>query len=208
MTTTQEKTFSGPLGPVTSGLLKFVGGASELTLVAGPKDSDHLYQGRFSGLVPEIDTTGGVVTVRYPRRLHPFSARRHSGSLTIHPTVAWAIEVDGGTGRLTADLSGIVLSRLDLGTGASHVSISLPRPRGTVRIQVAGGVSNVSLRRPQDVAARIAVSGGASQLTFDTQHLGAAGGGTTFASPTYDTTEDRYDIEVLGGASALTIDRA
>ncbi|MFJ7070543.1 hypothetical protein [Streptomyces sp. NPDC101115] len=206
--TTQEKTFDGALGAVTTGTLKFVGGASELTLAAEPKDSEHLYQGTFSGLVPEIDTTAGVVTVRYPRRLHPFSVRRHSGSLTLHPTVSWAIEVDGGTGRLTADLSGLVLTRLDLGSGASHVSVSLPRPRGTVRIRVAGGVSNVSLRRPQDVAARIAVRGGVSQLTFDTQHLGAAGGGATFAGPTYDTSEDRYDIEVLGGASALTVDRA
>jgi len=206
--TTQEKTFEGALGAVTTGTLKFVGGASELTLAAGSKDSEHLYDATFSGLVPEIDTTGGVVTVRYPRRLHPFSIRRHSGSLTLHPGVAWAVEVDGGTGRLTADLSGLVLTRLELGSGASHVSVFLPRPRGTVLIRIAGGASNVSLRRPQDVAARVAVRGGVSQLTFDTQHLGAAGGGATFEAPTYETAEDRYDIEVLGGASALTVDRA
>ncbi|MEV5341629.1 hypothetical protein AB0K93_24585 [Streptomyces sp. NPDC052676] len=206
--TTQEKEFSGPLGSVTTGLLKFVGGASELTLVAASKDSEELYEGHFTGLVPEVEATGGVVTVRYPRRLHPFSVRRHSGRLTLHPTVPWAIEVDGGTGRLTADLTALTLTRLDLGSGASHVSLALPRPRGTVSIRVAGGVSNVSVRRPQDVAAHISITGGASQLTFDGQHLGAIGGGVTFASPTYDTSEDRYDIEVFGGASALTVDRS
>lgn len=200
------KEFSAELGSLTSGVLRFVGGASELTLATEDKDSGYLYQGRFSGLLPEVGTAAGVVTVRYPRRLHPFSIRRHSGELTINPTVAWAVEVDGGSGRVTADLSALTLTGLELGGGASHVSIALPRPQGTVRIRIAGGVSNVNLRRPLDVATQIRVAGGASHLTFDNQHLGAVGGGVTLASATFDIAEDRYDIQVQGGSSALTID--
>jgi hypothetical protein len=203
----QEQQFSEALGSVTTGLLKFVGGASELTLAAEEKNSDDLYRGRFSGLVPEVHAAAGVVTVRYPRRLHPFTIRRHNGQLTVNASVPWAVEIDGGAGRVTADLSSLQLTRLDLGGGASHVSIVLPRPSGTVRIRIAGGASNVTLRRPQDVPARVKVTGGASHLTLDSQHLDAVGGGLELALPEFETAEDRYDIEVVGGASSLTVDR-
>lgn len=203
----QEQQFSEALGSVTKGLLKFVGGASELTLGAEEKNSEDLYRGRFAGLVPEVRTAGGVVTVRYPRRLHPFSFRRHDGQLTVNASVPWAVEIDGGAGRVTADLSSLELTRLDLGGGASHVSVVLPRPSGTVRIRIGGGASNVSLRRPQDVPARVKVTGGASHLTLDSQHLDAAGGGLELATPEFESADDRYDIEVLGGASSLTVDR-
>ncbi|MFI1395486.1 hypothetical protein [Streptomyces sp. NPDC020681] len=203
----QEQKFSEVLGAVTTGLLKFVGGASELTLAAEEKNSEDLYRARFAGLVPEVHTAAGVVTVRYPRRLHPFTFRKHNGQLTVNASVPWAVEIDGGAGRVTADLSSLQLTRLELGGGASHVSVVLPRPSGTVRVRIGGGASNVTLRRPHDVAARVSVSGGASHLTLDNQHLDAVGGGLDLTSPDYETTEDRYDIEVVGGASSLTVDR-
>lgn len=208
MAKSREQEFAGPLGSVTSGLLKIAGGASELTLATEEKDSEHLYQGAFTGLVPEVRAASGVVTVRYPRRVHPLPVRRHSGRLTVNASVPWAVEVDGGAGRLTADLSPLTLTGLSLGGGASHVSVVLPRPTGTVRIRISGGASNVTLRRPQDVAARVSVTGGVSRLTFDSQHMDAVGGGIQLAGPAFDNEEDRYEIEVIGGASALTVDRS
>lgn len=203
-----EQEFTEPLGSVTVGLLKVVNGASELTLATEEKDSESLYHARFSGLVPDVHAAHGVVTLCYPRRLHPLPVRRHSGHLTVNATIPWAVEIDGGAGRVTADLSPVVLTRLELGGGASHASVVLPRPRGTVRIRIVGGASNVTLRRPHDVSAQIKITGGASQLTFDNQHLDAVGGGVQLSSPTFESEENRYDIEVVGGASSLTVDRS
>lgn len=204
----REQEFAGPLGSVASGLLKITGGASELTLATEEKDSGHLYRGSFTGLVPEVRAASGVVTVRYPRRLHPLPVRRHSGRMTVNAAVPWAVEIDGGAGRLTADLSPLSLTGLTLGGGASHVSVVLPRPSGTVRIRITGGASDVTLRRPHDVSARISITGGASRLTFDSRHMGAVGGGIQLAGPAFEDDEDRYEVEVVGGASSLTIDRS
>ena len=49
------------------------------------------------------------------------------------------------------------------------------------------------------------IAGGASKLTFDEQRLGAVGGETQLASPGAERASDRYEIEIGGGASELTI---
>ena len=47
---------------------------------------------------------------------------------------------------------------------------------------------------------------GVSKLAFDEQRFGAVGGETHLQTPDYEGAADRYDIEVSGGASKLTVD--
>jgi hypothetical protein len=84
--------------------------------------------------------------------------------------------------------------------------VTLPRPSGTVSVRVSGGASDVTIHRPAGVAARVRVGRGASKLAFDDQHFGAIGGETRLQTPDYGDAADRYDIEVSGGASKLTVD--
>lgn len=98
------------------------------------------------------------------------------------------------------------LRGLDLSGGASRVEVTLPRPVGTVPVRISGGASRLTLHRPAQVAARIRVSHGVSKLTFDRQRFGGLGGDNQWESPDYQNAADRYDIEVSGGASNLTID--
>ena len=62
----------------------------------------------------------------------------------------------------------------------------------------------MTIHRPEGVAARAHVVGGATNLTFGEKHFGAIGGDVNLQSPDYDAT-NRYDIEVTGGANNLTI---
>jgi hypothetical protein len=75
-----------------------------------------------------------------------------------------------------------------------------------VAVIIFGGASNVAIRRPEGVAARLRVDGGATNLTFDYRHIGAAGGVLDLQSGDYDGVADRYDIAVTGGANNLSID--
>jgi hypothetical protein len=75
-----------------------------------------------------------------------------------------------------------------------------------VTVVILGGASNVAIRRPERVAARLRVYGGATNLTFDDRHIGAAGGELDLQSGDYDGDADRYDIAVTGGANNLSID--
>ena len=49
------------------------------------------------------------------------------------------------------------------------------------------------------------MSGGASQLAFDDQSLGAVGGRTVLASGGFADAADRYEIRFTGGASQVTV---
>jgi hypothetical protein len=104
-----------------------------------------------------------------------------------------------------ADLSDLRLQGVHLCGGASRVDLTLPAPSGTVPVRVSGGASHLTLRRPAGVAVRLRVGGGLSKLAFDDMQLGAVGGHSHWQSPAYANATDRYDLEITGGASRLTV---
>jgi len=85
--------------------------------------------------------------------------------------------------------------------------VELPKPVGTVAVVIIGGASNVAIRRPEGVAARLRISGGTTNLKFDHRSIGAAGGEPDLRDREYDGATDRYDVAVTGGANNLSIDK-
>jgi hypothetical protein len=92
-----------------------------------------------------------------------------------------------------------------LGGGAGRLDLALPEPSGTVTVVVLGGASNVAIRRPIGVAARLCVEGGATNLRLDDRRIGAAGGALDLKSQGYDAATHRYDIAVTGGANNVGV---
>ena len=199
--------FAAPLGSSSSGHLLFVSGASNVTIHADPSMED-LYRARFEGQVPIVRVKGGTVSIVYTRFLsldQRYYWLERPAEVTLNSTITWHIEVRGSISRLTADLRELRLGSIKLAGGASRTEIMLPRPTGTVSVRISGGASNVTIHRPEGVAARAHVVGGATNLTFDEKHFGAIGGDVNLQSPDYDAAANRYDIEITGGANNLTI---
>jgi hypothetical protein len=197
--------FAAPLGSLASGRLRFLRGASDLIIHADPSTGS-LYRSRFEGVVPRVWTEGGVVNIRYPRFFHPFGRQGCSGKVALNAAIPWHIEVRDGASRLTADLSQLKLASFEIAGGASKVELTLPHHSDLVPVRVLGGASNVIIHRPEGIATRIRVVGGSTNLTFDDQRFGAAGGEVNLQSPNYEGAPDRYDITITGGASNVTLD--
>jgi len=198
---TIKQEFGAPLGSADSGALTVTGGASNLTLT-GSELPDQLYQASFRDITPEIDAAAGVVGVHYRRRSHPFSRNRGSGQILLSDAVAWAVEIAGGASALTADLSGIGVRRLSLAGGAADISLTLPAPVGVVRLRFVGSVSRLAIHRPAGVGIGLFVGGGTSRAVIDGRHV-------TAVAPVYEepsTAANRYELEITGGASKLSID--
>ena len=198
------KDYTVPLGSITHGRLRFTRGAANVVIRADSSMGD-LYRARFDGPPPEVHARDGAVTIRYPRTFHPFDWRRRTAEVTLNPAIPWQIEFHGGLSRLDADLSALRVGSFEVTGGASGVAVTLPRPSGTVSVRVTGGASDVTIHRPEGVAARIRVGRGVSELAFDEQRFGAIGGETRLQTPGYDGAADRYDVEVAGGASKLSV---
>ena len=196
---------SAPLDSITHGRLRFLSGASNVTVHADPSTGG-LYRSRFEGVVPEVWTEGGVVNIRYPRFFHPFGRRGCSGKVALNATIPWHIEVRDGASKVTADLSQLKLGSFEVAGGASKVELTLPRVSGLVPVRVLGGASNIVIHRPESVATRVRVVGGSTNLTFDDQRFGAVGSEVNLQSPNYDGDPERYEITITGGASNVAID--
>ncbi len=198
-----------PLGPSRGGRLRFTNGAHRVVIRADPCLRD-LYRERSEYRTPRVGARRGVVTIRYPR--FPAGCWLDDNSerlaeVELNARVPWAVEVRGGASRLLADLRWLRLGSLEVDGGASRLVLALPAPTGTVAVVILGGASNVAIRRPEGVAARLRVDGGATNLEFDGRHIGATGGELDLHSGDYAGAADRYDIAVTGGANNLSIDR-
>ena len=160
--------------------------------------------------MPIVGVHGGIVTIRYPRVAScDWTSNRpeRPAEVALNAGIPWDVEVRGGASRLLADLSRLRLGSLKVDGGVSRLEVVLPAPSGVVTVVILGGASNVAIRRPEGVAARLRVDGGATNLTFDDRHIGAAGGEQDLqSSGDYDGAADRYDIAVTGGANNLSID--
>jgi DNA-binding MarR family transcriptional regulator len=197
--------FATPLDSLESGRLVFANGASRLTLRAASGMED-LYRARFEGTAPKVEVQDGTVTFRYSRRLQLFGDwRRHSGEVLLNAAVPWEVEVRGGASRTEADFTGLELTSFVLKGGVSDLALTLPEPSGMVPIRLSGGASKVSVRRPAGVEARLSVKGGAATLTFDELSFDALGGKVRLQSHGYVEATDRYEIELSGGSSEITI---
>jgi len=199
--------FAAPLGSLTSGRLRFTSGAHRVVIRANLHLQD-LYRARFGNRPPVVGVRGGVVTIGYPRNPACDWLNLRSelpAEIELNPRIRWDVEVRGGASRLVADLRELRLGSLSLDGGASRIEVVLPAPSGTVAVVILGGASNVAVHRPNGVAARLRVGGGATNLQFDERHIGATGGELDLRDRDYDRAADRYDIAVTGGANNLSI---
>ena len=198
--------FSGLRGSLNRGRLEFARGAARLTVQG--EGIPELFRARFDRPAPSVSLHEGAVTVRYPR----FSLRgwlrpwvRRGGQVTLNKDVSWDLSIQGGVAHLDADLRDLQLEALDVRQGASRLDLRLPRPSGVVPVRIGGGASHVRIRRPAGTPARLHISRGVADLTFDKQEFGAVGGRLRLESPQAGAAEGSYQIEIAGGAAHVQV---
>lgn len=210
-------TYAAPLAGVTHGRLVFLSGAPRIS-VRGDPSLKQLYRATFAGPVPRMRVRGGIVTVSYPRLgwfdwraqvagQHVDASahwRKDTGEIALNGTIPWAIELRGGVSSWSADLRTIRLESFELRGGASKIELLLPRPEGVVPIRINGGMSRVSIERPLGVAAGLSFHGGAGEVLVDGEPYKGVGQ-LSLQTPGADQAADRYEIDVSGGASKISI---
>jgi DNA-binding MarR family transcriptional regulator len=200
----EEGIFSAPLGDLERGRLVFSSGITRLTLRADDAMAD-LYQARFEGPLPSVAAKDGVVTIRYPRHLGILNWKQRSAEITLSVAIPWQITVQGGAAEITAELGGLDLAGLEIKGGLKSIRLELPVPSGVVPILMSGGASEVIVRRPAGVAARVHLKGWAYEFVFDDQTFTAMGNDVRMQSSGYEVTAPCYDIEIAGSANRVTI---
>lgn len=189
--------------------LLFATGISDVVLRIDPEQSD-LIRAQFDGVVPRVLVTPGEVSVRYRFGLGDWIGGLLSGDdnaavLSLHPGVAWELILRGGASQVDADMRRGQLESIEIVGGASELDLSLPEPRGVVPVRLRGGACELAIRRPATVPVRVHVSGGCSSLELDDEHIDAVGESVALTSDGWATAHARYDVRVVGGASAVVV---
>ena len=192
-----------PLGPRASARVIMETTATRLHF-RGTALADQLVAVAFDGPLPDVRTTAGTVALRYQRKaLSAITAR--DARVALSTAVPWAIELEGGLTDLDGSLENVRLERLEINGGANHIDLQLPRPTGTAVIRVRGIVSSARFARPRGVLVALRVDGGVSHLTLDGKRYSNISGKRKVASTQGTPSDDRYEIEILDGASHLVI---
>ena len=198
------KVYSAPLGDLRSARLVVSSGVSMLTLKADVGTSD-LYRARFEGPLPEVRAKEGVVSIRYPRSLWAVGKAKRIAEVALSPAIPWRIAIQGGASGVIADLRNLKFAGLEAKGGASMIHLELPPPSGTVPVRISGGASEILIRRPAGVPARVHLKGWASTFIFDDELFSNMGNDVRMQSPGFDAAAPHYEIEVLSSASMVTI---
>jgi hypothetical protein len=126
-------------------------------------------------------------------------------TITLNAAVSWQLDLDGGATRTDLDLRSGQVSGIAFNAGSSLISVALPRPHGSVPVQMVGGASDFQLSLPAGIPARVTAGGGASQVSLEgQQHTGVAGG-SVFTTPGWAPGVTGFDIDATAGASQITV---
>lgn len=185
-------------------------GAANITMVGGSNIGDDLFRAHieYSGNKPDVslDASSGDVHISQSNTSGLFfQSHRFVLDLQLNTGVRWSIAINSGASTDDFNLATVHVASIELNTGASRETITVGTPAGTVPITINGGALNVTIHRPQGVAASAAVSGGAVTLNFDGREHHAVGS-VSDRSSDYDSATNRYQAEVNGGACNVTLD--
>ncbi len=89
---------------------------------------------------------------------------------------------------IKGELSSLDLAGVEVKGGVSTIRLKLPVLPGVVPIRISGGTSEITVRRPANVAARVHLKGWVSEFVFDNQTLSGEGNDVRLQSPNYNAT--------------------
>lgn len=200
------ETFAMPLEGAGSAEVVLQFGAGRLAVV-GPAPSGILVEGEARGGARR--ETGGPGRARlttpaeglWPGRWGdtPFDWR-----LALTGEVPLRLRVETGAAKADLDLSALRVTELDLRTGASETTVTVPAAAGVTRVRAEGGAAALRFRVPPGVAvrARTRMAIGTTDVDearFPRDPLGG------WASPDLASNPNRVELDISGGMGSVSI---
>lgn len=170
-------------------------------------DAQHTGWARDGGIVKEIErrSSVGILKLSQERAQWFFSGGDRDDRWNVHlsPDIPIELTVKTGASDSELDLSKLKVTKLNVETGASQLSVTLPEAAGLTIARIKAGVADVKVTVPQNVAARIATQTGLTPTNIDEIRFPRTGG--AYQSLNYDTATNRIDLEIQGGLANLRV---
>ena len=139
---------------------------------------------------------------RYENRVS-FPVGMADWGMTLSPDVEVDIEISSGAADLDLDLRDLNVRRLDIESGTSDIRVQLPNSAGQTQVDIAGGVTNMEVIVPKDVAARVDIAAPIGAVWVDPRRFIPTDNG--YQSPHYFSASNRVNIDIEALAADVTV---
>ena len=131
---------------------------------------------------------------------------RLGAEVQLNSRVHWTLRLIGGAAEQEVDMRAGGLAGIELIGGASRTVLRLPEPKGTVRLSVTGGISELDVYPAGKTPVRVRLAKGATDAVIDDKAQHKVKADTILDSAGWKSAENRYDISAETDLSALHVD--
>jgi len=202
-------TLSLPSAGVTNARIRFSFGGGRFLLSDGSAPGS-LLSGTFGGGVEHAEhSSGGTLDadLKLPidptRWSIPVSGSPFEWNVRLAAGVPLALRVEGGASETKMDLTRLLVTALDIRTGASSTEVRLPAAAGYTRGEVHAGAASVVLSVPEGVAARVSGTAGLGAIEVSTGRFPKVG--NAWESPGYASAANRIEIVADVGVGEVRV---
>ncbi len=197
-----------PLEDAVSARVHIQHGAGRLELHAGAA-ADVVATGSFGGGVDcrtsrQDDRLNVKMSVPHPQwGFGPWNRDRFDWDVKFNSQLPLLLKLETGASESRLDLTDLLVTELDLGTGASATWLTLPAHAGLTSAKIQSGVAAVEIAVPGGVAARIRATGGLASIDIDETRFPRSG--DTYRSPDFDAAENKVDLRIETGVGSVRV---
>lgn len=211
MKTVEGESLTVPLQGATRAEISIRHGAGRLSVRGGAAGGDLLTGSFEGGLGHRTHKDGNTIRCKLRGGSDYFPLPVPAGAwrdglnwdMALNSEVPTSLNCRTGASESSFDLSGMQVNEIDLSCGASEVSIQLPEGAGHTRVGIRGGMGTMRIHVPEEVAARISLSTGMSEISIDETRFPKRGG--VYESPNYSNATNKVEIRIQAGMSTLLV---
>jgi len=205
-TLASNESFSIALQDAKSVRYRFSHGAAQIEIAGGAPAGQALVGSSAAGMNYRTHSDGDRLNVKVEAgpSFVPFVGPSDGvWRYQLTQAVPVTLDIDAGASKLDMDLKDVLATRIELKTGASSVTMTLPA-HGASLLDVEAGAASISLQIPDATAARIRVKEGVTTLNVDLNRFPKSGLGS-YQSTNFDTATDRTEIIIQSGLGSITV---
>jgi hypothetical protein len=197
-----------PLEGASQARVRLSHGAGRLLVSAGAGEND-LFDGDFGGGLDLRTRRQGdqlEAELRSEAGAWPFWGwgwRGFEWNVRFNRRIPMTLKLETGASESILDLSELLVTELNLQSGASSTELTLPAGAVYTRVKISGGAASFKVRVPSGVAARIQYSGGIASLDVD--ELRFPRSGDAFQSPDFATAKNKVELNIEVGAASVEV---
>jgi hypothetical protein len=195
-----------PVSPLTAprgtakALVFEVTGTATVVHVASADLGDQLYSviGVGGGAAPRM-----IDSPRGPR----LELAQTGAEVRLTSKVAWTVRVTASSAEQDIDMRAGGLAGIELGGVTARAALTLPRPKGTVKVSAAKAVSELRLVTPGAVPVRLRLTAGADVAVVDGKTHRKVKPRTTLTPGGWRSAKIRYDVTTAARVGSISIAR-